>query len=150
MADGSRSWAAIEAFAARLRGIRVDQGYLTDVGQAVWTNDHQRADDRALGLMIYSESISGPGLDGERPGKPVRDLALLIEAATGTELEDAQANIHAVIEDIERCLERAPSFVGIVGPGLGGWHLTDITILDRPEGAAVVAMQARVVARYLR
>jgi hypothetical protein len=28
--------------------------------------------------------------------------------------------------------------------------VADIAILDRPEGAAVIAMQARVLARYLR
>jgi hypothetical protein len=29
-------------------------------------------------------------------------------------------------------------------------RVIDITILDRPEGAAVIAMQARIVARYFR
>jgi hypothetical protein len=29
-------------------------------------------------------------------------------------------------------------------------HVADIAILDRPEGAAVIAAQARVVARYFR
>jgi len=145
----SKSWAVIKALATQLATITIANGYLTDVGLNVWTTDHQRPSDEALGLMLYSESIVGTGLDHERPTKPVRDFTILIEAAIGTALDDAQAQIHRVIEDVECCIEqfaKAPRAPRQTTPMV----LADIAILDRPEGAAVVAMQARVVGRYLR
>jgi hypothetical protein len=146
----SKSWAVIEALAAQLATITIANGYLTDVGQNVWMTDHQRPSDEALGLMLYSESIVGTGLDHERPTKTVRDFTVLIEAAIGTALDDAQQQIHRVIEDVECCIERFAKTTPRLPKQTTPMVLADIAILDRPEGAAVVAMQARVVGRYLR
>ena len=77
----SRSWAIILALQTQLQTITQANGYLTDLGTAVWVNDGQRPSPDAFGLMLYSESIVGPGLDRERPGKPVRDFGILIEGA---------------------------------------------------------------------
>lgn len=148
MAD-ARTWSIIGALAAQLSTITVANGYLTDAGLNVWTTDHQRPSADALGLMIYSESIVGPGLDRERAGKPVRDFGMLVESAIGTDLDDAQQQIHAIIEDVETCIE-ALARQPLALPGLTSLHVTDVAILDRPEGAAVIAMQARIVARYFR
>lgn len=150
MAD-SRTWAIIAALAAQLATITTANGYLTDAGLNVWTTDAQRTDDDALGLMIYSESITGGGIDRERPGKPVREFTLLVEAAIGTDLDDAQQQIHSVIEDIDNCIN-AYTRQQATTPGLQvtPMAVADIAILDRPEGAAVIAMQARIVARYFR
>lgn len=151
MAD-SRSWAIITALAAQLASITVANGYLTDVGSNVWTTDAQRPSDDALGLMIYSESITGSSIDNARPAKPVREFTLLIEAAIGTDQDDAQQQIHAIIEDIETCMQ-AYAEAQRMRPELKQvtpMAVADIAILDRPEGAAVIAMQARVLARYLR
>jgi hypothetical protein len=147
----SRSWAIILALAAQLATITVANGYLTDVGNNVWTTDGQRPSEDALGLMVYSEDIVGPGLDRERPGKPVRDFTMLVEAAIDTGLDDAQQQIHALIEDIEACMERYAEFQAST-PGLQVTPMvvSDIDILDRPEGAPIIAMQARIVARYFR
>jgi len=148
----SRSWAIITALAAQLATITVANGYLTDVGANVWTTDAQRPSEDALGLMIYSEPIVGAGLDRERAGKPVREFSMLVEAAIGTDLDNAQARIHAIIEDIEVCLQ-AYAKAQAMRPELNQvtpMAVADIAILDRPEGAAVIAMQARVVARYFR
>lgn len=147
----SRTWSIITALAAQLATIRVTNGYLTDVGANVWTTDAQRPSEDALGLMIYSESIAGAGLDRERPGKPVREFTLLVEASIGTDQDTAQQQIHNIIEDIDACIgayTRQQSST----PGLQvtPMHVADIAILDRPEGAAVIAMQARIVARYFR
>lgn len=147
----SRSWAIITALAAQLATITVANGYLTDVGRNVWTSEGQRPDEDALGLMIYSESITGDAAS-QRPGKPVREFTLLIEAAIGTDQDTAQQQIHAIIEDIETCMERYAQAQSLrpelrqVTP----MAVVDIAILDRPEGAAVIAMQARVLARYFR
>src|SRR6185503_855877 len=97
----SRTWAIITALAAQLATITVATGYPTDVGGNVWTTGAQRPDTDALVLMIYSESIPGAGLDRERPATPTPDLPLLVEAATGNDLHDAQQQIHALIEDID-------------------------------------------------
>lgn len=146
----SRSWAIIQALADRLADIRVADGYLTNIGTAVWTIDAQRPSEDALGLMIYSESITGPGIDRERPGKPVRDFSLVIEAAISTTLDDAQQRIHAVIDDVDRCLAAYARDPRAWPAGVSAMQVGDIAILDRPEGAAVVAMQAHVTTRYFR
>lgn len=153
MAKPSKSWAIITALAAQLATITVANGYNTDVGLHIWTNDAQRQSSDALGLMIYSEPITGPGLDKERPGKQVRDFTMLLGAEISADLDNAQQQIHALIEDIEVCMEayaktqawtiqdvaqRTPPFV------------SDIAILDRPEGLPVIGMEARIVARYFR
>ena len=147
----SRTWAIIVALAAQLATITTANGYLTDVGANVWTSDAQRPAEDALGLMIYSESITGAGIDRERPGKPTRDFTLLVEAAIGTDLDDAQGQIHAIIEDVDACMEAyAKAQFGRPGKQVTPMHVADIAILDRPDGAAMVAMQARIVARYFR
>lgn len=148
----SRSWAIIAALATQLATITVVNGYLTDVGNNVWTTDAQRPSEDALGLMIYSESIIGNNVDNALPGKPVREFTLLIEAAIGTDQDNAQQQIHNVIEDIEACM-KAYAKAQAMRPDVNQTKpmaVVDIAILDRPEGAAVIAMQARVVARYFR
>lgn len=152
MANPSRPWAIITALAAQLATITTANGYNTDVGANVWTTDAQRPSPDALGLMIYSESITGNSLDSALPGKPVREFTLLIEAAIGTDQDDAQPQIHAIIEDIETCM-KAYAKAQSLRPELQQvtpMAVADIAILDRPEGAAVIAMQARVLARYFR
>lgn len=145
----SRSWAIIEAVAAQLRTITIASGYLTDVGAHVWTSDAQRDSDDALGILVRSESIAGPGVDHERPGKPVRNLVLLLEAQIATALDDAAEQIHQIIEDVETCIADAAKQPPLV-PYCTNLHVADIAILDQPEGLAVIAMQARVAARYFR
>lgn len=145
----SRTWAIIQALAAQLATITVANGYLTDVGLNVWTNDAQRPSEDALGLMIYSESIVG--VQGQRPGKPVRQFGLLVEAAIDTALDDAQQQIHNVIEDVDACLgayakQQAAKPTQQATP----MAVADIAILDRPEGEAVIAMQARITTEYFR
>lgn len=151
MAKPSATWTIITALAAQLATITQANDYLTDVGNNVWTTDGQRPAEDALGLMIYSENITGPGIDLERPAKPVRDFTLLVEAAIGTDLDDAQQQIHDVIEDIENCM-KAYAKAQIVTPAHQRvpMHVADVAILDRPEGAAVVAMQMRIATRFLR
>ena len=151
MAKQSVSWAIIQALAAQLATITTANEYLTDVGNNVWTTDHQRPDEDALGLMIYSENITGTGIDLERPAKPVRDFALLIEAAIGTDLDDAQQQIHAVIEDIENCMKAyAKAQIAVPAYQRVPMHVVDVAILDRPEGAAIIAMQMRIATRFIR
>lgn len=146
----SRTWAIITALAAQLATITQANGYLTDVGNAVWTNDAQRPDEHALGLMIYSESITGDA-SSQRPGKPVREFTLLVEAEIGTDQDNAQQKIHDIIEDVDACMEAyAKAQFAAPGKQVTPMAVTDIAILDRPAGAAVIATQARVVARYFR
>lgn len=148
----SRTWSLILALQAQLSTITVANGYLTNIGTNIWTTDNQRTSDTALGLMIYSENITGAGLDRERPGKPVRDFTILLECAIGTDLDDAQQQIHSVIEDIDTCMaayakaQFMQPTVNQVTPML----VADVAILDRPEGASVIACQVRIVARYFR
>lgn len=153
MANPSRTWAIITALAAQLATITIATGYNTDAGLNVWTTDAQRdaALAGALGMSIYSESIIGPGLDNERPGKQVRDFTMLVEASIGTDIDNAQAQMHALIEDVEFCIKRYTQ-AQTTTPGLQvtPMHIADVAILDRPEGMAVVAMQARVIARFFR
>jgi hypothetical protein len=146
----SRSWSIIQMLAMQLATITVANGYLTDVGLNIWTTDHQRPNTAALGLMIYSEPIVGMGLDNERPTKPVRHFSMLLECTIGTDIDTAQQDIHSLIEDIENCMTKWS--VGYLQAArlTGPMHVADIAILDRPEGEPVVAMQARIIARYFR
>lgn len=148
----SRTWLLILALQAQLSTITVANGYLTDIGTNIWTTDAQRPSDDALGLMIYSEPITGGGIDRERPGKPVRDFAMLLECIIGTDLDDAQQQIHSVIEDVENCMEAyaKAEFMRPTVNQVKPMAVVDVAILDRPEGAAVIACQIRVAARYFR
>lgn len=151
MAKPSATWAIVTALAAQLATITIANGYLTDVGNNVWTTDNQRPSEDALGLAIYSESITGPGLDKERPGKPVRDLTLLVEAAIDADLDSTQSQIHDIIEDIEVCMKQyALAQQSMPPPQQTPMHVADIAILNRPEGAAFIGVQARIVSRYFR
>lgn len=152
MAKPSSTWAIILRLQTQLQTITTANNYLTDIGTNVWVTDGQRPSDDALGLMIYSENIAGTGLDRERPGKPVRDFTLLLECIIGTDLDDAQQLIHNVIEDIDRCIELYTTAQAALQLGTDAvpMRVTDTAILDRPEGAAVIACQVRVAARYFR
>jgi hypothetical protein len=152
MANPSRTWSLILALQAQLATITVANGYLTDIGTNIWTTDAQRTSDDALGLMIYSENITGTGLDRERPGMPVRDFTILLECAIGTDLDDAQQQIHSVVEDIDACMASYAKAQAAkpTTPQVTPMRVIDVAILDRPEGAAVIACQVRVVARYFR
>lgn len=147
------TWLIILALQAQLATITKANGYLTDIGNSVWTADAQRPAEDALGLMIYAEPITGPGLDNERPGKPVRDFTMLVEAAIDTTLDNAQLQAHSIVEDIETCMQtysRAQAWVLRDVKQRTPPVVSDIAILDRPEGFPVIAIQVRVVARYLR
>jgi len=152
MANPSRSWAIILALQTQLSTITVANGYLTDIGKQVWVTENQRPSAVALGLMIYSGPILGSGIDNERPGKPVREFTIYVEAAIGTDQDDAQQQIHNVIEDVEECMKAYAKAQAMrlelnqVKP----MAVTDIAILDRPEGAVDMVMVANVVARYFR
>ncbi len=152
MANPSRTWALILALQAQLASITVVNGYLTDIGNNIWTTDGQRTDDAALGLMVYSESITGGGIDRERPGKPVREFTILLECAIGTDLDDAQQQIHNVIEDVETCMEAYAKEQPMqpAANQVKPMAVVDAAILDRPEGMAVIACQIRVAARFFR
>lgn len=150
VATASRTWTIIQALAMQLATITVANGYLTDVGLNIWTTDNQRTEVDALGLMIYSETITGPGLDNERPTKPSRQFGMLLECAIGTDIDSAQQQIHSIIEDIENCMMKWS--VGYLQAArlTGPMHVADIAILDRPEGMSIIAMQVHIVARYFR
>lgn len=149
MAD-SRSWAIILALQAQLQTITTANGYITNLGQSVWVNDGQRPSADAFGLMLYSESIIGPGLERERPGKPTRDFGVLIEAGLTTAMDDAQQQIHNAIEDVERCIAGFGPSSPLFPAGATSVHVADVAVLDRPDGEAVVAMQVRIIVRYFR
>lgn len=149
MAKPSASWAIILCLQTELQKITTANGFLTDAGNNVWVTDGQRTQDSALGLMIYSESITGT--ESQRPGMPVREISLLVEFAIGTDIDDAQMQAHQLIEDIETCMAtyakaqaQRPSYQ--VLPMV----VRDIAILDRPEGQAVIAGQVRITAGYFR
>lgn len=147
----SRSWTQITTLAGVLAAITVDNGYLTDVGQNIWTTDNQRTDESALGIMLYSSDIAGPGPDRERPAKAVREFTIEAECAIGTDLDTAQQLIHDVIEDVEACITAyAKAQFGQPNVPTTPLHVERITILDRPEGAAVIVAIFTIKARYFR
>lgn len=149
MANPSATWAIILALQTQLQTIAIANGYLTDAGKNVWVTEGQRPTNDALGLMIYSESITGTG--EQRPGKPVREFSILIEFEVGIDIDNAQEQAHSVIEDIDRCME-AYAKAQFAKPGRQAtpWKVVDIAVLDRPNGAPVIAGSVRVTSGYFR
>lgn len=146
---GSRSWEQITTLAAALQSIRMANGYLTDVGQNIWTTDNQRTQTDALGIMLYSGDITSA--PAERPAKPIREIEIYLEFAISTDLDDGQQLIHSVIEDIESCVTSyaKEQFAKPLVPTTP-LRMGDIKILDRPEGEPVMVAVATVLARYFR
>lgn len=150
MAKPSRAWAVITALVAQLATITVANGYNTDVGGNVWTEQNQRKDG-VLGLTLYSGDITSASGDKERPGKPTREFVIMLEAQTDATLDDAHQNIHALIEDLEACMEAfASQQIKQPLPGTKPLRLESIAVDDRPEGLPVIGIQARIIARYFR
>lgn len=145
----SRSWQQITTLAGVLASISVANGYLTDVGQNIWTTDNQRAEADALGIMVYSGDIVGEA--GDRINKPVREIEIYLEVAISTDLDDGHQLAHSVIEDVEACIE-AYAKTQFAQPNVPTTPLRvgSIKILDRPEGEAVIVAVVTVLARYFR
>jgi hypothetical protein len=148
MAD-AQPWVIITAIAAQLAAIRTANGYLTDAGEAVWTEPAQRRDN-VVGVSVATESITP--LAGERPQKRGRALGLVIEAAIPVTLDNAHQLAHWLIADVEQALADFTStqtnFRG--PPRTLPIDVGDIAVLERPEGLAVIAVQIHVIARYWR
>lgn len=146
---GSRSWEQITTLATVLQSITTANGYLTDVGQNIWTSDHQRTDADALGIMVYSGDITS--VPAERPGRPIREIEIFLEFAISTDLDSGQELIHSVIEDVESCVTAyaKDQFAKPLVPTTP-LRIGSIKILDRPEGEAVMVAVATVLARYFR
>lgn len=150
-AKPSVTWAIISALAAQLATITIANGYLTDIGNNVWTSKAQRTSDDALGLTIYSGDIAGPGADNERPAKPVREFNLYVEADISTTLDNAAQQIHDVIEDIDVCMKAyGIAQQKLPPPQQTPMHVLGISIEDQPEGMPVIGMQAHIFARFFR
>ncbi|MFK2904572.1 hypothetical protein ISP17_11400 [Dyella ginsengisoli] len=145
----SRSWQQITNLAAVLQGISLANGYLTDVGQNIWTTDNQRTDENALGIMLYSGDITSS--PAERPAKAEREIEIYAEVAIATDQDDAHQQIHSVIEDVERCVTTYAK-AQFAQPSVPTTPLRvgSIKILDRPEGASVIVAVITVLARYFR
>lgn len=151
MAKPSATWAIITALAAQLATITVANGYLTDIGNNVWTTKAQRPSADALGLTIYSGPIVGAGQANERPAKPTREITLFVEADISADLDNAAQQIHDVIEDIEVCMKAyAIAQRDLPPPQQKPMHLLGIDVQDQPEGMPVIGMQAQIVAGYFR
>lgn len=150
MASTPKPWTIIAALAAQLATITVANGYNTDAGLNVWTEENQRKDD-VLGLTVYSGDINPADAVKERPAKPVRSFELMVEAQIDATLDNAHQQIHLLIEDFEACMEawikaqRTAPLSGVAPLKVDG-----IKIDDRPEGLPVIGMQAHVTARYFR
>lgn len=142
MAEPAPSWTALQQIAHCLEGIRLQDGYRTDIGAAVALEPAQYPDEQALGLTLTSLAIAR---DEQQPMGKYRVLRALVEATIPVTLADAQARAHAVAADLEDALE-AP----LPLPGALPLRLEDIVILERPEGLPVIAVQLLVNVRYHR
>lgn len=149
MAD-PRAWQIITALDAALSDIRIASGYLTDAGMNVWTEPAQRTDTDALGISIMTTGIAR--MDGERPDKRGRILTLALEAAIPATQDNAHQLANQLIEDLEVALasfttsqQSAQGVAQALPVSIG-----DITVLDRPEGLAVIGVHVDVSVGYWR
>lgn len=148
MAD-PKAWLAILALQSQLQGITQANQYLTDAGNAVFVEPAQRPQGSALGISITTQHIDR--WQGERPNKQGRDLALMVEAAISTELDNAHQLAHQLIEDIEACMASNAADGALPSvPGMKPFRIDTIDVANKPEGLPVILVQLVVVAGYLR
>lgn len=150
MADTPRPWQIVTSLEAALSDVRVASGYRTDIGAHIWLNPAQRSESD-IGISIGTESIVRTSAS-ERPSKRGRALNLVLESAIAVGLDDAHQIAHDVAEDLEVALasyvaqQLAAASVEQTLP----IEIGDIQIMESPEGLPVIAVQARVIARYWR
>lgn len=148
MAD-PKPWLIILALQAQLQGITVANGYLTDAGNAIWTEPAQRNESAALGISIVTQHIDR--WQGDRPNKRGRDIALTVEAAISTQLDNAHQLAHQLIEDIETCIAANTDSRALVSvPQVRPFAIESIEMADRPEGLPFIAVVLAISTGYMR
>lgn len=150
MAD-PKPWLIILALQAQLQGITIANGYRTDAGNAVWTEPKQRNESAALGIGIATQHIDR--WQGERPNKRGRELALTVECAISTSLDNAHQLAHQLIADVEDCLEKnTAAIAGVLSavPGVLTFEVESSEVANQPEGAPFIGVAMVLRAGYLR
>ncbi|MGH8032802.1 MAG: hypothetical protein ACREO8_10670 [Luteimonas sp.] len=141
MAEKARTFQIIEALAVRLRQISVANGYLTDAGADVRTEE-EKSPPSAPRITLYSGSRVYP--DGAN-SKREREFTLIVEARIPADLENLHELTTAIDEDIEHALdEYAPM------PSALTLQFEESIILDRPDGLAEQVIQQMYSTRYRR
>lgn len=140
MADLAITTQVREALAARLRGISVANGYRTDAGADVRTEDSQFKPEEGTRITIYPGGKTRPDDAGN---KREREFTLVVEALVPTSMATAVAECEAVEADIEQALDgylQAPMALPL--------QLTESLFLDKPDGMPAMAAQLMFQTRY--
>lgn len=140
MVESAQSWVVLSKIAERLSVIRSNQGYRTNIGDAVAVEPAQHSDDSVEGLTLVALAIQRD--ENQSHGRH-RVLSALAEATVSASVIDAHARCHAIAADVETALVD-----WIPLPKALPVQIEDIVFLDRPEGLPVVAVQVALSVRY--
>lgn len=127
--------AIVEAVATALEGIRIANGYHTDLGASVQRERLQTGLPTALRCTVACTNKVRAEEGARRPAVG-RALRGVIEIELPASYKDAMATIYAADEDIDSCLRRYHQM-----PGALPVNYEETVFLDRPEGMPVVAAE---------
>lgn len=141
MADSARSYQILLVLQARLRQISVSNGYRTDAGADVRTEEAKDA-ATAPRITLYAGSRTFP--DGAR-SKGEREFTLIVEARIPASLDNLQAVATDIDEDMEQALDQY-----LQQPLALPLQFEESIILDKPDGLSEMVVQQMYTTRYRR
>ncbi|MDZ5815099.1 hypothetical protein U4I65_08640 [Stenotrophomonas maltophilia] len=141
MADSARSYQILLVLQARLQQISVSNGYRTDAGADVRTEEAKEP-AAAPRITLYAGSRTFP--DGAR-SKGEREFTLIVEARIPASLDNLQAVATDIDEDMEQALDQY-----LQQPLALPLQFEESIILDKPDGLSEMVVQQMYTTRYRR
>lgn len=142
MADAARTTAILDVLATRLREIRTANGYRTDAGADVRTEEAKTPPGDAPRITLYS---GGRVFPHDARAKGEREFTLVVEARIPVALDNVAALANAIDADIEDALDQY-----LQQPLALPLQFEESLFLDRPDGIAEQVVQQMYSTRYRR
>jgi hypothetical protein len=133
-----KTWTLLGAFVTCLEAIAVDDGFYTDAGQYVTREPEQIPEEQGALVAVVLENLrpsDAPGL--KRKG---RLASVVVVGKVSVALDDAQARLHELADDIEKSLDgqQAAFETGLQFPV---WQSTDF--IPPKDGMRWVGVEIR-------
>ena len=141
MADPAHSYQILTVLQTRLQQISIANGYRTDAGADVRTEESKDA-AAAPRITLYAGSRVYP--DSAR-SKGEREFTLIVEARIPASLDNLQALATAIDEDLEQALDQY-----LQQPLALPLQFEESIILDKPDGLSEMVVQQMYTTRYRR
>lgn len=140
MAETARVLQILQALQVRLQQVTIANGYRTDAGQDVRLE--ASSGDAGQRITLYAGQKVRPD-DVRSRGE--RELVVIVEAQVPVGLDNAQALILAMDEDIEQALDTY-----LPMPAALPLEFQESLFLERPDGMPAMVVQQMYVTRYRR